>query len=282
MRILASNLVHTLRVDGISKAPGIQETEFVTPYGINGVMAHKFKLLLSLVSKTPGIVEFEKLLTRSEICHLHRMLSSSIEPFQRGDEKRTCPLKLTSYNVPFETALANLNRNRTRENRLNYTLSTRPISRCPIETGVVRDPYYGTISPGVLITSLAASLQPQNVRIDEFISSYKEKNPYENLENMEDLDSRKAFNDLLTSLETMDNTYASNLAGDLAEVCVFQGPYLGRNSIIGANGGHWDSDHFPRHRYISENHSNFWEMTDSEILAGIDGMLSCDENYLKG
>lgn len=85
-------------------------------------------------------------------------------------------------------------------------------------------------------------------------------------------DSEKSLNNLLRSLDSMDNTYSAGLAGDLAEVCVYQGPYVGANVSIGLVGT-WNSTTFPRLRYLTENHRGRWEMTDSEILAGIDGLF---------
>lgn len=85
-------------------------------------------------------------------------------------------------------------------------------------------------------------------------------------------DSEKSLNNLLRSLDSMDNTYSAGLAGDLAEVCVYQGPYFGTNVTIGLVGT-WNSTTFPRLRYLTENHKGKWEMTDAEILGGIDGLF---------
>lgn len=65
---------------------------------------------------------------------------------------------------------------------------------------------------------------------------------------MERRDTEKSVNKLLRSLDSVDNTYSAGLAGDLAEVCVYQGPYLGRNSTIGLLGT-WNNSYFPRTRY---------------------------------
>lgn len=117
-------------------------------------------------------------------------------------------------------------------------------------------------------------------------------------------DSEKSLNKLLRSLDSMDNTYSAGLAGDLAEVCVYQGPYFGTNVTVGLPGS-WNNTQFPRlrlsfiflfyyifiwyiniiclikyqifiyykYRYLTENHVGRWEMTDSEIIAGIDGIF---------
>lgn len=54
-------------------------------------MVPKYKLLLQLVSNIPGTIEFDKFLSPLEVCLLHRLLSSTVEPFQRGDERSSCP-----------------------------------------------------------------------------------------------------------------------------------------------------------------------------------------------
>lgn len=59
-------------------------------------MTPKFGLLLQLVSNIPGELNFGNFLSPSELCNLHRLLSSTVEPFERGDEGRTCPLTLAS------------------------------------------------------------------------------------------------------------------------------------------------------------------------------------------
>lgn len=96
IRLLSVNILHRMRVDGIEKAASIPETDLVTPYRANGIMEPKYRLLLQLISNTPGHVAFENILTPRELCQLHRMVSSSVEPYERGDETRTCPLTLAS------------------------------------------------------------------------------------------------------------------------------------------------------------------------------------------
>lgn len=83
-------------MDGIERAPGIHETELITPYRAYGQQSTKYQLLLNLISKRPGNIEFERFLTPSELCQLHKMISSSMEPYERGDESRTCPLNILS------------------------------------------------------------------------------------------------------------------------------------------------------------------------------------------
>lgn len=96
IRTFAVNLMHRMRLDGIVRAPGIRETDFITPYRASGIQMPKYQVLLELISDTPGPIEFENYLTPTEMCQLHRLISSSIEPYVRGDESRVCPLNITS------------------------------------------------------------------------------------------------------------------------------------------------------------------------------------------
>ena len=98
---------------------------------------------------------------------------------------------------------------------------------------------------------------------------------------MELRDTTKVLEKLLRSRDSIDNTYASGLSGDLAEVCVYQGPYVAQNVSVGYS-GIWNDTYFPRIKYLTENGNNpgRWEMTDAEVLAGIDSkhlIITCLE-----
>ncbi|XP_052888664.1 uncharacterized protein LOC128297134 [Anopheles moucheti] len=270
IRMLSAELIHRLRVDGIEKVPGVSETQWVTPHSARGIMVPKYALQRQLVSNVPGRIDFEAFLTPFEICNLHRMLSSSVEPYQRENERLTCPITLMSSDGNAQAPW--ITQNKAQKSNSNQTTFSRPLSRCPLERGTCHTADYGTFSPGVVIMSIAAGLQPQSVLLSEFVTAYRKKNPYENLETMDRADTRKQLDKLFASLESIDNMYAAGLAGDLAEVCLYQGPSLMRDVVIGLAGS-WNDTYFPRARYLSENHAGRWEMTDSEILAGIDGFF---------
>lgn len=152
------------------------------------------------------------------------------------------------------------------------------ISRCPIETGVVRSTNYGTISPGIFIASIAAGLQPQSVQINDFLShDIMETENFANIELMEMRDSESETRSekrarLISSLQVIDNQFAAGVSGDLAEVCVFQGPIFGVNTSVGL-AGQWNDTLYPRVHLLSTTHQELWEMTDAEILAGLDGLF---------
>lgn len=96
IRTLSTLLTHRLRIDGIQRAPGVRETDDVTPYRAKGLMSPKFELVLGMVSNVSSNIELRKALTDTEICQLHRILSSSVDPWERGDENRVCPAQRIS------------------------------------------------------------------------------------------------------------------------------------------------------------------------------------------
>lgn len=121
--------------------------------------------------------------------------------------------------------------------------------------GTTRTPQFGTVSPGTVIASIAAGLEPQKVTVSEFLSFVDlEQNVH-----------------LKLNSGKLDNTFAANLAGDLAEVCVYQSLYYGSNVSIGTV-GFWNHTDYPVNRYLEENNFLNWAITDAEILGGIDGM----------
>lgn len=87
---------------------------------------------------------------------------------------------------------------------------------------------------------------------------------------METNDNRQKISKLISSLNSVDNTYASGLVGDLAEVILYQGP-IG-NFTIGFSGV-WNDTTFPTMYHLSGSQQGNWHMTDSEILSGIDGLF---------
>ncbi|XP_059616552.1 uncharacterized protein LOC132261668 [Phlebotomus argentipes] len=276
-RTLSVQIFHQLRFDGIEKAPGVRETDFITPFGVTGIMAPKMRILRQLISPPPGESEIRQILSQFDLCALHRLISSSVEPFERGDESRTCPLNLATpqdrIRAPWITR--NKAQNATSGARIQFS---RPVSRCPLEAGVAQTRNYGTLSPGVFIAAVAAGLQPQNVRISEFVAAQKtaKERMFENLETMDEINVSEKVGKLLQSLDSVDNAFAAGLAGDLAEVCVYQGPFVGTNVAVGVP-GNWNDTFFPRQKFMVEGHAGRWEMTQAELITGIDAMFISQE-----
>ena len=141
----------SLRVDGIHRSP-FPETEDITPYGRSGVMTHKNIVLRQLISNVAGEFDYNKILTPQEFCSLHKLLSSSVEPFERQDELRHCPRQiLNSSNADVPHNRMPRPRNPSVHHRrpgANFTVIAPNLSRCPIETGVVFDGNGFAIHPG--------------------------------------------------------------------------------------------------------------------------------------
>lgn len=263
IRMHSVNLVHRLRLDGIERAAGIRETEHVTPFRANGIQTSKYQLLLQLISDSASGLTFEQWLSAAELCQLHRMLSATVEPWERGDEWRTCPLALHS---PERRTPPWLKRNHVQDPwSAAASVTTERLSRCPLEGGVLRSGAYGSFAVGTVVASMAAGLQPQRVPISVFVRPERE---FETIIDKavvtadggmsvevvrreaaaEDWSgAENAYSRLVSSADTVDNTYAAGLAGDLAEVCVYQGPYVGENVTVGLEGV-WNNTLYPRIR----------------------------------
>lgn len=139
----------------------------------------------------------------------------------------------------------------------------RRLSRCPIETGTIKTARFESIAPGVIIGSIAASLQLTKSRIHHLTKVQRHLNH----------SNHKTIEHITQTFDQIDNTYATTLAGDLAEICVYQGPHFGINASIGVSGA-WNDSYLPRLHYLHHSYQYpKWEMTDSEVLSGIDGMF---------
>lgn len=100
-----------------------------------------------------------------------------------------------------------------------------------------------------MIASIAAGLQPQSVPVNKILSR--------KLHDSEDEDQisqpirsryrKHGRKTLLQSTNRVDNTYAANIAGDLAEICIYQSPYAAMNTSIGIS-GYWNDTFLPRIR----------------------------------
>lgn len=60
--------------------------------------------------------------------------------------------------------------------------------------------------------------------------------------------------------------------GELAEMVVYQGPFVGNNMTLGAT-GFWNNTMRPTVYYLTSSHKNF-DATRAELLGGIDGTFN--------
>jgi len=141
------------------------------------------------------------------------------------------------------------------------------LSRCPIEDGVVYTSRWGAVSPGTVLAAVAAAFEPQEVEISLLLTKPAEAN---DTDKMEKFDRYKA----MSLSAQVHNTWAATLAGDLAEVAVYQGPRLQGDMYIGPD-GKWNDTAIPRVRYMNQTVSggDLWQMTNAEGTGGIDGLI---------
>lgn len=274
MRLLSTGLLRSLRLDGIEQSSvNAIETEFLLPFRASSFQFNKFKILMDIFLPSQNLVQVDEILPIAEKCLMHKMLSSTVRQWERGDENLVCPLS------------AQLGQN----NNMDTQSNSRVISRCPIEDGVIQT-QWGTISPGTVIAAVAASLESQRVSVTDILNA----NIF-----MEDVAEplmvsakQEWVDDIETLIPAVNNTpiirrqsdvadignvWVATLAGDLAEVVVNQGPRVGsiaQNMVIGSN-NRWNDTLLPRDHYLFPQNLTVadWQFTDAEILAGIDGLI---------
>ncbi|KAG7310731.1 hypothetical protein JYU34_003539 [Plutella xylostella] len=272
MRLFSAALLRSLRLDGIEQAANPVETEFVTPYRASAFQFHKYKLLMDLFIPGQNVLEMDEILTAHEKCLLHRMLSSTVHRWERGDESTSCPVSVELTQ------------------RLLSNNSDRLPSRCPIEEGVIQTKW-GTISPGTVVAAIAASLESQRVLVTDILNADVFKaglaEPIMDATNgewdvnIETLHTVRQTPGLATA--DISNVWAATLAGDLAEVAVNQGPLVGSASqkmVVGSN-NKWNDTLLPRHNFLLIHNTSTvdWHYTDAEILAGVD-VRACNRQAL--
>ncbi len=244
-----------------------------------------------IIPHVSGTIRYEDVLSTEEICTLHKLISSTVEPYEMHNELLVCPweiLNKTSHIPTVQLTLpAPFNPNRQYFN--NHTIIGPNLSRCPLELGASHNDY-GAVHIGNVIAAIASGMQPQNVRISDFVAEYKARDPFENLETMEETDNKQKIGKIISALSSVDNTYASGLAGevcdfyypkiifhfiisgDLAETILFQGPVLGSNFSIGFS-ALWNDTEFPRLLHLNGSGGGFFHLTDAEILSGLDSLF---------
>jgi hypothetical protein len=207
----------SLRVDGIQKSYSAVETEDVTAYGVTGFMAHKNKVMRQIVSNVSGDLHYEDILTREELCLIHKLISSSVESHEQHNELQYCPWQILNTTSHISNVQSTMPQPIIPDRRHvnNSTLIGPNFSRCPLELGAIYSDY-GAIHVGNIIAAIASGMQPQNIRISDFVAEYREKDPFANLETMEESDNKQKIGKIISSLSSVDNTYASGLAGDFS------------------------------------------------------------------
>ncbi|XP_052757792.1 uncharacterized protein LOC113518327 isoform X2 [Galleria mellonella] len=263
-RLLSTSLLRSLRLDGIEEGATAIETDFVLPYRASAFQFYKYKLLMDLFLPTQELLTVDDILDLPEKCLMHKMLSTTVRRWERGDENIVCPLIAQQRQT------------------MSTQSSTRINSRCPIEEGVIQT-NWGPITPGTIVSAVAASLESQRVPLTDILNQnvYRDgiSEPLMAAARQEWYNEIETFNaneQEETPEVDISNLWVATLAGDLAEVVVNQGPRYGpspQNLVVGTN-NRWNDTLLPRDHYLlPQNITVDWQITDAEILGGIDGLI---------
>lgn len=104
--LITSCCFHSLRLDGIEQSSAnAVETEFILPYRASSFQFHKYKILMDIFLPSQDLIHIDDILPVGEKCLLHRMLSSAVRQWERGDENLVCPLsaQLSQSSINMQT-----------------------------------------------------------------------------------------------------------------------------------------------------------------------------------
>jgi len=93
---LTTSILHSFRLDGIERSPGVVEAEGVLPFAVRGAPFYKHRLVLRYLVPSNNYPFPNESLSQVEMCTLHFMLSHTIDVTQRGDEATVCG-RLSNY-----------------------------------------------------------------------------------------------------------------------------------------------------------------------------------------
>ncbi|KAK3926904.1 5-methylcytosine rRNA methyltransferase NSUN4 [Frankliniella fusca] len=296
LRVLTTTLLHRFRVDGLERDPLVLASPGVTPYRLSGLQHARHNVLAGRLLSGSADMFPDGALNAQQQCALHWMLSSAVDPWERGDERWLCPhVPTPRSNMPIPRMPSGARRNAAGGEVFRPRLYPDPQrdvgpwagvnvspppafpdavspawSACPVEEGVVEAGRAGGgVAAGTVLAGVAAGLQPQSVPLASLLSA-----PH--LARLRADGGRDS--------DTVDNLWAATLAGDLAEVAAYQGPHLagpgGQGGLLLGPGGVWNDSLVPRVRYLSRERPGspdlspvlHWDMTDAEIRAGFDGL----------
>nr|XP_012151290.1 PREDICTED: uncharacterized protein LOC100883936 isoform X2 [Megachile rotundata] len=259
LRTMSSAILHRFKFDGIEYQNNVHPSEGILPFGATGTQRIKHKLIEDLIPSDIQTLPVH-VLSQTERCILHRSISNTILRYDI-DGNNTCTRPVEIRN------------------------ETGRVAKCPIQQGVILTSY-GTIAPGAIIGAIAASLQRQNVAVKQLISnletSVSERSSTNLRYNEEEIDlivprsemsqgPSMWYETLIASSSKVDNVWLTTIAGELAEMVVYQGPLTGFNMTLGAT-GFWQNRICPTIFYLADSQENF-HATRAELIGGIDGMI---------
>ncbi|XP_076632618.1 uncharacterized protein LOC143347391 [Colletes latitarsis] len=268
MRMLSSSLLHRFKFDGIEYQKNVQATDKVLPFSGTGPQRIKHQLIEELIPNSTVNLPVH-VLTKTERCLLHRAISNTIIQYDVQSENNSCS-------------------HVTRTEKQTGKIMLTDTWNCPSQHGIILTPF-GTVAPGSIIGAVAATLQRQNVAINQLVASLEAPSSGINTTNAPNLKYNEEeidfvlpnnqmiheqsmwYRTLMTLSTKLDNMWLTTIAGELAEMAVNQGPLVGNNMSIGAN-GFWDSTILPTIYYLRSFYKNF-DATRAELIGGIDGLI---------
>ncbi|KAG7207191.1 hypothetical protein KM043_008876 [Ampulex compressa] len=266
LRTISSSLLHRFKFDGIQFQEHVSAKEGVLPYTATGTQRTKNILIEELV---PGNSEIfpQQALTLAERCTLHEALSNTIIKYSPQTGSMPCPRIDHTEKITDRGVLKN-------------------IRYCPRECGVILTEY-STIALGPIVAGIAASIQRQNVTVNQLLFAnntpsventksqsceYDEEEVEFVIPKDQMLQERSMwYSSLSNTSSKVDNVWFSTVAGELAEMVVYQGPYVGSDMILGAT-GFWNSTIWPSIYYVIGQYENF-DLTRAELIGAIDGLI---------
>ncbi|XP_043672144.1 uncharacterized protein LOC122631029 isoform X2 [Vespula pensylvanica] len=260
MRTFSSALLHRFKFDGVQYVEGLDEIEGILPFIGSGAQRTKNRIIEELV---PGDADAfpSTILSQLERCTLHFAISNTINEYKSTNTNSMCQ------------EIGN------REKLTGRTISINAID-CPREYGVILTPY-GTIAPGAVIGAIAASLQHQNVILNQLLASSAIT-----FTNVQNLNYNEDEIDLIIPKDQMiiersmwqqsinnsgisiDNIWLTTIAGDLGEMVIYQGPLVEAKMTLGVT-GFWNSTIYPNIYYLTKNPDSY-DATRAEIVGDID------------
>ncbi|XP_024937056.1 uncharacterized protein LOC107264079 isoform X2 [Cephus cinctus] len=268
MRAMATSLLHRFKFDGVEFHDNLSLIDGIFPFSGTGSQRAKHRIIEELIPGNADSFHWD-VLTLEERCALHRAISNTIWNHQSASDDKLC----TFGNIE----------------KISGRSMTGDKKKCPIEYGVIITPF-GTVATGVVISAIAASLQPQSVNIKMLLPAITVKysdgfqdSDLQSINYSEDevdlivpkheilLRRSMWFQTLVASSAKLDNVWAATLSGDLAEMAVYQGPIVGSEMAIGAT-GFWNSTMRPSIFYLTDKHGSL-DATRAEVVGGVDGLV---------
>ncbi|KAK2580344.1 hypothetical protein KPH14_001241 [Odynerus spinipes] len=258
MRTFSSSLLHRFKFDGIEYIDGMHGIEGILPFIGSGTQRTKHRLIEELVPGNADAFPSEAL-SQLERCTLHFAISNTINKYESDNANILCQ------------QIGN------REKITGRTISIDVIN-CPREYGVILTPY-GTIAPGAVIGAIAANLQHQNVILNQLLTSSDSQSLNYNEDEIDIIIPKDQMiiqrsmwqQSINTSSMSIDNVWLTTIAGDLAEMVVYQGPVVKDKMTLGVT-GFWNSTIYPNIYYLTKNPDSY-DATRAEIVGDIDGLI---------